>query len=163
MNTFHALKYLYLDRNKFGRCLKKSYLSGRCYLPRSKLPTFTVLPSWIRIPIRIGNTNYPDCVRSHPVQQEGDGGGLLLREQGDPVGRLVGKPVWTGCPQHGPDRWSAATGHRGIQGDGIHQLFRHAKAGMTDVMQRLVRWNKCFAAKKAYLPVKTFTLYRQTG
>ncbi len=42
MNTFHALKYLYLHRNKFGRCLKKSYLSGRCYLPRSKLPTFTV-------------------------------------------------------------------------------------------------------------------------
>ncbi len=42
MNTFHALKYLYLYRNKFGRCLKKSYLSGRCYLPRSKLPTFTV-------------------------------------------------------------------------------------------------------------------------
>jgi hypothetical protein len=41
VNTFHALKYLYLDRNKFGRCLKKSYLSGRCYLPRSKLPTFT--------------------------------------------------------------------------------------------------------------------------
>ncbi len=38
----YALKYLYLDRNKFGRCLKKSYLSGRCYLPRSKLPTFTV-------------------------------------------------------------------------------------------------------------------------
>ncbi len=23
MNTFHALKYLYLDGNKFGRCLKK--------------------------------------------------------------------------------------------------------------------------------------------
>ncbi len=43
MTTFHALKYLYLDRNKFGRCFKKSYLSGRCYLPRSKLPTFTVL------------------------------------------------------------------------------------------------------------------------
>jgi hypothetical protein len=40
VNTFHALKYLYLERNKFGRCLKKSYLSGRCYLPRSKLPTF---------------------------------------------------------------------------------------------------------------------------
>jgi hypothetical protein len=33
VNTFHALKYLYLDRNKFGRCLKKSYLSGRCYIP----------------------------------------------------------------------------------------------------------------------------------
>ncbi len=46
MNTFHALKYLYLDQNKFGRCLKKSYLSGRCYLPRSKLPTFTVMCSW---------------------------------------------------------------------------------------------------------------------
>ncbi len=48
MNTFHALKYLYLDRNKFGRCLKKSYLSGRCYLPRSKLPIFTVLRDRVR-------------------------------------------------------------------------------------------------------------------
>jgi hypothetical protein len=44
--TFQALKYLYLDRNKFGRCLKKSSQSGRCYLLWSKLPTFTVGPKW---------------------------------------------------------------------------------------------------------------------
>jgi hypothetical protein len=59
----------------------------------SYMISFLPLPSWIRIRILNTGGKYPDCVRSHPVQQEGDGGGLLLREQGDPVGRPLGKPV----------------------------------------------------------------------